>query len=98
MKSTRVLIGLLTLALCMAMAFHATAQEKKFKTENIIFVMTDGLRWQEVFQGAEESLLPEAKSGIHPSRAAYWRDTGRTPGDPDALHLESHGKRRANFR
>ncbi len=75
MKSTRVLIGLLTLALCMAMAFHATAQEKKFKTENIIFVMTDGLRWQEVFQGAEESLLPEAKSGIHPSRAAYWRDT-----------------------
>ncbi|MFI5094784.1 MAG: AP protein, partial [Candidatus Acidiferrales bacterium] len=27
------------------------------KTEHIIFVMTDGLRWQEVFSGAEESLM-----------------------------------------
>ena len=26
------------------------------KTRHIIFVMTDGLRWQEVFHGAEASL------------------------------------------
>jgi hypothetical protein len=73
-KSRFFVIGL-ALLLSFAIVVDASGQEKKFKTENIIFVMTDGLRWQEVFQGAEESLLPEAKSGIHPVRAAYWRDT-----------------------
>jgi len=27
------------------------------KTQHIIFVMTDGLRWQELFSGAELSLM-----------------------------------------
>ena len=26
-------------------------------TQNVIMVMTDGLRWQEVFRGAEASLM-----------------------------------------
>jgi len=48
------------------------------KTRNIIFVMTDGLRWQEVFGGAEESLMNK-KDGMVEDAAAlkktYWRDT-----------------------
>lgn len=36
------------------------------KTENVIFLFTDGLRWQEVFTGAEQDLLGEDKT--------YWRE------------------------
>lgn len=31
------------------------------KTENLFFIMTDGLRWQEVFQGIDSTLLQEPK-------------------------------------
>jgi hypothetical protein len=48
------------------------------KTQHVIFVMTDGLRWQEVFNGAEESLMNK-KNGKVKNEAAlkktYWRDT-----------------------
>src|SRR5260370_6063207 len=47
------------------------------KTQHIIFVMTDGLRWQEVFDGAEASLMNK-KNGKVANEAAlkktYWRD------------------------
>lgn len=41
-------------------SFTAPAQSTSqlpHKTENVIFVMTDGLRWQEVFNGAEDGLM-----------------------------------------
>jgi hypothetical protein len=48
------------------------------KTRNILLVMTDGLRWQEVFRGAELGLLE--KSSTHADAVAaikkmYWRET-----------------------
>ncbi len=61
--------------------FCGTVQAGKsnaLKTENIIFVMTDGLRWQEVFTGAEESLLTKENGGVgvpELAHAAYWRDS-----------------------
>jgi hypothetical protein len=48
------------------------------KTRNIIFVMTDGLRWEEVFNGAEASLTDKQKGKVDDVAAlkkAYWRDT-----------------------
>lgn len=39
------------------------------KTTHVIWVMTDGLRWQEVFQGADSTLLKDADS------ADFWRDS-----------------------
>ena len=48
------------------------------QTTHIIFVMTDGLRWQEVFSGAEESLMTKENGGVKdvPAlRKTYWRDT-----------------------
>jgi hypothetical protein len=47
------------------------------KTKNIIFVMTDGLRWQEVFNGADESLMTKENgvSDIEGLKKVYWRDT-----------------------
>jgi hypothetical protein len=48
------------------------------KTENILFVMTDGLRWQEVFSGADEALLNKEKGGVQELDALkkrFWRET-----------------------
>lgn len=48
------------------------------KTENVIWVMIDGLRWQEVFSGAEESLLNKERGGVTDVariRKEFWRDT-----------------------
>ncbi len=50
-------------------------------TGNIIVVMTDGLRWQEVFNGADAALVNATNGGVKNVAAlekAYWRDT---PGD-----------------
>lgn len=47
------------------------------KTKNVFLVMSDGLRWQEVFTGADERLIHK-DYGIaddKPVRTAYWRDT-----------------------
>jgi hypothetical protein len=48
------------------------------KTRHVIFVMTDGLRWQEIFNGAEFSLMNK-KNGKVSNEAAlkktYWRDS-----------------------
>lgn len=46
-------------------------------TRNIVLVTTDGLRWQEVFRGAEESLLNKKDGGVanvEALRREYWRD------------------------
>lgn len=48
------------------------------KTENVILLMTDGLRWQEVFSGAEEVLMTKEPGGVKEVdalKAAFWRDT-----------------------
>jgi hypothetical protein len=47
-------------------------------TENVILLMTDGLRWQEVFTGAEESLLTKEPGGVKDVeglKAEFWRNT-----------------------
>lgn len=45
------------------------AQERK--TENVVLVTLDGFRWQELFGGAEERLLPKGEA----VRKAFWRET-----------------------
>jgi hypothetical protein len=47
------------------------------RTENVIFVMTDGLRWQEVFNGAELALMDKDHGGVEDPdglKHAYWRE------------------------
>lgn len=51
--------------------------QQKLKTENIILITLDGLRWQEVFSGAEERLVLDKKfvrdtAGTY---KRYWRET-----------------------
>ncbi|QNI36486.1 alkaline phosphatase family protein [Edaphobacter albus] len=42
-------------------ALAAIAHAQANKTKNVVIVMTDGLRWQEVFRGADASLFPDTK-------------------------------------
>ena len=66
-------------AAILAVVSHlAVAQSAKPKTHNVIFVMTDGLRWQEVFQGAAPVLMTKGNgegSNIPALKRAYWRVT-----------------------
>ncbi len=72
--------SILGLALLLGITTLARAAElgAKRTTENVILFMTDGLRWQEVFGGAEEALLTKDDGGVKDVdalKAAYWRDT-----------------------
>src|SRR5688572_9030254 len=63
----------LTFALCASCAVAADS-----KTKNIFLLTADGLRWQEVFRGAED--MPFAKEfGNHGNsntiRKEFWRET-----------------------
>jgi hypothetical protein len=56
------------------------AQAGSLKTENVFLIVSDGLRWQEVFTGAEENLLNKENGGIpnastNTIRQAFWRTT-----------------------
>jgi hypothetical protein len=48
------------------------------KTQTVVLIVSDGLRWQEVFTGAEADLLNEKEGGSWLSadelRRRYWRD------------------------
>jgi len=48
------------------------------KTRNVVLIVSDGLRWQEIFTGADPTLLNKANGGIRDQEAdlrrRYWRD------------------------
>lgn len=55
-----------------------TLPAAEHKTQNVILVMTDGLRWQDVFTGADEALLSKQDGGVDnvpETRKAFWRDS-----------------------
>jgi hypothetical protein len=56
-------------------AIAAAAPDRK--TRNVLLVMTDGLRWQEVFNGADAALFNKESGVSDPDalRAEYWRAT-----------------------
>ncbi|MFM1769873.1 MAG: hypothetical protein RJA22_2402 [Verrucomicrobiota bacterium] len=48
------------------------------KTRHVFLITYDGLRWQEVFRGAEEALMTKAHGGVRDEAALrrdFWRDT-----------------------
>lgn len=61
-----------------ALTVSIAAGAQKLKTENVLLVTTDGLRWQEVMTGADEGLLNKMDGGVTnvaATRQAFWRDT-----------------------
>jgi hypothetical protein len=75
MKPTRrEFLALSSLAAISGRITSAAADEDR----NVVLVTTDGLRWQEVFRGAEESLMTKKPGGVADVdglRKAFWRDT-----------------------
>jgi hypothetical protein len=63
------------LALC-ALGLGAAASARQ--TENIVLIVSDGLRWQEIFSGADPALLNEKEGGSwlpeKDLRQRYWRE------------------------
>ena len=55
----------------------ASAQETGTRTRNVVLIVTDGLRWQEVFGGSERALIGRA-GGVSDTTALlrdFWRET-----------------------
>ncbi len=63
---------------CLAIPFSGFAHAKAPRvTQNVLWIMTDGLRWQEVFTGAEETLISKENGDVNDADAlkqVYWRD------------------------
>lgn len=76
----RLLTGYVTAALA-ALALASPAQTPpKLRTENVVLVTLDGMRWQEVFGGADSALFRQAKY-YYPNRAALQQQFGQGPAE-----------------
>jgi len=62
--------------LAIATIAPAAAQTPSRQTRNIIFVMSDGLRWQDVFRGIDPALINKQSGVSDPDtlRKLYWRE------------------------
>lgn len=66
------------LILLIALGASLSAHAAELKTRNVFLIMTDGLRWQEVFSGAEERLITTNNGfakDTNAIRSAFWRRT-----------------------
>lgn len=62
----------------MAVMLLVACRADTLETRNVFLIVSDGLRWQEVFEGAEEKLLNKEAGGVsNPDalKARFWRDT-----------------------
>jgi hypothetical protein len=56
----------------------ATEPAPPFRTENVVLITWDGFRWQELFGGADETLMHKLTGGVRNEQALrerYWRDS-----------------------
>lgn len=75
MIALRLLSALLAISVTFSSAQSSPARTK---TRNIILVTTDGLRWQDVFRGAEPELLNKEHGNVAnlaATKEAFWRET-----------------------
>lgn len=55
----------------------ANAAGAQGKTRNVVLIVTDGLRWQELFRGAERALVSSKPGGVRDTTATlrkFWRE------------------------
>jgi hypothetical protein len=82
MKMPKTILWLLLLTSLVALraagaAESAAAALPSHETQTVVLIVSDGLRWQEIFTGAEEDLLNDKEGGSWVStedlRKRYWR-------------------------
>ena len=84
-RSAKQVLMLSGLLIVLALAARCFSQQElsSFKTKNVVIVMMDGLRWQEVFTGADPKLIGKRSPRLLGSsakrtsqaRELFWRDT-----------------------
>lgn len=80
--SNRVLVRSALCAMMLALLARAplacAAASAPLKTRNVVLIVSDGLRWQEIFTGADPTLLNEKNGGIWDKEAhlkrEFWRE------------------------
>lgn len=75
--------GLLLILAALLSCPRNHADPARPRTENVFLIVSDGLRWQEIFNGAEERLLNKADGGIKDKetnrvRQSFWRDSAES--------------------
>jgi hypothetical protein len=78
MRTIQPWAGGFVILLSLTAAAFAAEPGGKPVTENVILLMTDGLRWQEVFTGAEAELMTLENGSVKDVdglKKTYWRDT-----------------------
>jgi hypothetical protein len=71
----RAILPVLALA---AGAGKSLAAQATPRTHNVVLIITDGLRWQELFNGADSTLLTKEQGGVEDTigvRQQFWRPT-----------------------
>jgi hypothetical protein len=83
MKSVQIVSAALILVVSIGAGRAAEPRESaaavKTKTRNILLVTTDGLRWQEVFGGADPALMNKANGGVENINLLTDEFGGETP-------------------
>jgi len=73
----RAALAALVVAFVLPLTAHAQVEHPR-KTRNVVLIVSDGVRWQEVFSGADATLLNEKNGGIWAKeeelRREFWRD------------------------
>jgi hypothetical protein len=63
---------------CLLLALAVSSASAQLKTRNVVLIVSDGLRWQEIFTGADPDLLNEKHGGIWETpeqlRDKFWND------------------------
>jgi arylsulfatase A-like enzyme len=78
--SRRSLLALLGLVALLAAGAPSQARRSgpKRRSENVVLVLLDGMRWQEVFGGADQRLMDKESGGVANAaelKKRYWRST-----------------------
>jgi hypothetical protein len=74
---TGLIIAAVLTSLCIHLSARATAQDETDLESTVIFVTLDGLRWQELFRGADERLMNQEWGNVdNPDSLTqrFWRD------------------------
>jgi hypothetical protein len=75
---SRIILGAVLSGLLALLADLPAHAQSAPRTRNVVLIVSDGLRWQEIFTGADPTLLNEANGGIWDKeqdlRREFWRD------------------------
>ncbi len=78
MPARRIVLACFLLIAFASPAVLSAQTQAPAQTRNVVLIVSDGLRWQEIFNGADPTLLDEEHGGIWESadalRAKYWSD------------------------